>query len=74
MDASKDQSGESDSSGHMSKRGTPFLRYGLMEAADSVRKRDAYFGDYYGKAMARKKHHYVALSGVARKLAGSCCR
>ena len=70
MDASKDQSGESDSNGHMSKRGTPFLRYGLMEAADSVRKRDAYFGDYYDKAMARKKHHYVALSGVARKLAG----
>ena len=70
MDASKHQSGESDPNGHMSKRGTPFLRYGLMQAADRARKHDPCFGDYYAKAMARNKHHYVALSGVARKLAG----
>ena len=70
MDASKHQSGDKDPNGHMSKRGTPFLRYGLMQAADSARKRDPYFGDYYDKAMAKNKHHYVALSGVARKLAG----
>ena len=70
MDASKRQSGESDPNGHMSKRGTPFLRYGLMQAADGARKHDAYFREYYEKAMARNKHHYVALSGVARKLAG----
>ena len=70
MDASKHQSGDSDPNGHMSKRGTPYLRYGLMQAADCARKYDAYFGDYYAKAMARNKHHYVALSGVARKLAG----
>ena len=70
MDASKRQSGESDPNGHMSKRGTPYLRYGLMQAADCARKYDRYFGEYYDKAMARNKHHYVALSGVARKLAG----
>lgn len=70
MDASKHQSGESDPHGHMSKRGTPFLRYGLMQAADCARRRDPYFGDYYARAVARNKHHYVALSGVARKLAG----
>lgn len=70
MDASKHQSGDSDPNGHMSKRGAPYLRYGLMQAADCARKYDAYFGDYYAKAMARNKHHYVALSGVARKLAG----
>jgi len=70
MDASKRQSGDSDPDGHMSKRGTPYLRYGLMQAADCARKCDAYFGDYYDKAIARNKHHYVALSGVARKLAG----
>ena len=70
MDASKHQSGDSDPNGHMSKRGTPFLRYGLMQAADGARKHDPYFGDHYAKAKARNKHHYVALSGVARKLAG----
>ena len=70
MDASKRQSGESDPNGHMSKRGTPFLRYGLMQAADGARKHDAYFREYYERAMAANKHHYVALSGVARKLAG----
>ena len=70
MDASKHQSGESDPNGHMSKRGTPFLRYALMQAADCARKFDPYFGDHYAKAVARNKHHYVALSGVARKLAG----
>ena len=70
MDASKHQSGDNDPNGHMSKRGTPFLRYGLMQGADCVRKYDPYFGDYYEKAMTKNKHHYVALSGVARKLAG----
>ena len=68
--ASKRQSGESDPNGHMSKRGTPYLRYALMQAADCARKCDPYFGDYYAKAVARNKHHYVAVSGVARKLAG----
>ena len=70
QDASKHQPGESDPNGHMSKRGTPYLRYGLMRAADCARKRDPYFGDHYAKAVARGKHHYVAVSGVARKLAG----
>jgi transposase len=70
MDASKRQSGGSDPDGHMSKRGTPFLRYGLMQAAEGARRHDAYFREYYENAIARGKHHYVALSGVARKLAG----
>ena len=42
-----------------------------MEAADGARKHDPYFGDYYDrKKGVDKKHHYVALSGVARKLMG----
>lgn len=54
----------------MSKRGSSYLRYTLMQAADNVRRFDPYFGDYYDAARARGKHHYVALSGVARKLCG----
>lgn len=56
----------------MSKKGSPHLRHTLMLAANSVRKRDPYFGDYYDAKIAEGKHHYVALSGVARKLAGVC--
>ena len=54
--------------GKMSKRGSPHLRRALMLAADSVRKWDPYFSDYYDKLIARGKHHYVAQAGVARKL------
>ena len=71
LDASKSQSGklEGDKE-HMSKRGSGYLRYALMNAADVARMHDPYFGDYYDALRARGKHHYVALSGVARKLAG----
>lgn len=71
IDASKSQSGkfEGDEE-HMSKRGSGYLRYALMNAADKARIYDPYFGDYYDSLRARDKHHYVALSGVARKLAG----
>lgn len=71
IDASKSQSGkfEGDQE-HMSKRGSGYLRYALMNAADTARMHDPYFGDYYDSMRARGKHHYVALSGVARKLAG----
>lgn len=71
IDASKNQSGkfEGDQE-HMSKRGSGYLRYALMNAADIARMHDPYFGDYYDSMRVRGKHHYVALSGVARKLAG----
>ena len=72
MDPTKNESGETVSSdGKMSKRGPAALRWALMEAADGARKHDPYFGDYYDrKKGVDKKHHYVALSGVARKLMG----
>lgn len=72
MDPTKNESGETvRSDGRMSKRGPAALRWALMEAADCARKCDPYFGDYYDrKKGADKKHHYVALSGVARKLMG----
>lgn len=71
LDASKFQSGKFDGdSQHMSKRGSSYLRYALMNAADTARIYDPYFGDYYDMLRSKGKHHYVALSGVARKLCG----
>lgn len=71
LDASKSQSGGFDGDGqHMSKRGSPYLRCALMTAADAARRHDPYFGDYYDSLRARGKHHYVAVSGCARKLCG----
>lgn len=74
MDPTKSESGETVASGgSMSKRGPASLRWALMEAADCARRFDPYFGDYYAKKKGEdKKHHYVALSGVARKLMGVC--
>lgn len=71
IDASKSQSGKFDGTEQrMSKRGSSYLRHALMYAADKARMRDPYFGDYYDSLRARGKHHYVAVSGVARKLCG----
>lgn len=71
IDASKSDSGSFESTeNHMSKRGSSYLRYALMNAADVARMHDPYFGDYYDSMIARGKHHYVAVSGVARKLCG----
>ena len=72
MDPTRSESGETvRSDGHMSKRGPGALRWAFMQAADCARKNDPYFGDYYDrKRGVDGKHHYVALSGVARKLMG----
>ena len=74
MDPTKSESGETVASGGgMSKRGSGTMRWAFMRAADSVRRFDPYFGDYYARKRGEdKKHHYVALSGVARKLMGVC--
>ena len=71
MDSTKSQSGKFDGDEqHMSKRGSAPLRNALMTAADGARRSDPYFGDYYDSLRARGKHHYVAVSGCARKLCG----
>ena len=74
MDPTRSESGDTvESDGSMSKRGSGALRWALMQAADCVRRFDPYFGDYYDRKKGEdKKHHYVALSGVARKLMGVC--
>jgi transposase len=69
MDVPANQSGEfKGTKKHMSKRGSPQLRWALLEAADKVRVWDPYFRDYYERMIARGKHHYVALAATARKL------
>lgn len=71
IDSSKSQSGKFEGDReHMSKRGSSYLRYALLNASDIARQHDPYFGDYYDSLISRGKHHYVALSGVARKLCG----
>lgn len=71
MDSTKFQSGKFDGDEqHMSKRGSAPLRNALMTAADGARRLDPYFGDYYDSLRSRGKHHYVAVSGCARKLCG----
>ena len=54
----------------MSKRGSAHLRRILMLCADAARRSDDYFRVYYDSLRARDKHHYVAVSAVARKLCG----
>lgn len=72
LDATVSQSGASDGTAgaRVSKRGSSYLRWALVQAADQARRRDPYFGDYYAAKRAQGKHHYVALTAVARKLCG----
>lgn len=73
MDATRRVSGESlDSPGHLSKRGSSYLRWALMQGADRARRFDPYFGECYARKISQGKHHYVALTTVARKLAAVC--
>jgi transposase len=52
----------------MVKRGSSYLRWGLLQAARLVAYRDETFRLYYEKKIAEGKHHFVALSHVAKKL------
>ena len=52
----------------MVKRGSSYLRWALLEAARLIAIKDATFRAYYLKKKAEGKHHYVAISHVAKKL------
>lgn len=52
----------------MSKRGSPFLRYALVNAAWNVSMNNATFGEYYNLKLAEKGRHYKAHRHVAGKL------
>ena len=53
---------------HLSKRGSPYLRWYLWVAADRARRFDPALRDYYQKKRAEGKCHKVAVSAVVRKL------
>ena len=66
---SVNQSGESSSTHNkMSKRGSPYLRKALFQAAFIAAYHDPVFKAFYDKKRAEGKHHLTALGAVARKL------
>lgn len=52
----------------MVKRGSSYLRWALLEAAYQISMKEPTFRAYYLKKKMEGKHHYVALSHVAKKL------
>lgn len=52
----------------MSKRGSPILRYALVNAAWNVSMNNVTFGEYYNLKLSEKGRHYKALGHVAGKL------
>ena len=72
IDATVKQSGEFEGSGYrMSKRGSPYLRRALFQAALSASvgsNPDPVLSAFYQKKVAEGKHHSTALGAVARKM------
>ncbi len=69
IDVTVSQSGESSSTGHkISKRGSPYLRKALFQAALVAAFHDPTFSAFYQKKRAEGKHHLTAIGAVARKL------
>lgn len=69
LDPATHQSGKFVASGvSMVKRGSPYLRWALLNAARLVSMRDPSFKEYYQKKRNEGKHHFVALTHVAKKL------
>lgn len=69
MDASVSQSGENvGGNNKMSKRGSPYLRKALFQAALVASNCDPVFTAFYKKKRVEGKHHLTAIGAVARKL------
>jgi transposase len=64
---SEDSSGQRRRQGAITKQGSSFLRFLLVQAAASAVKGDAEWARAY-KRLAHKKHHGVAKVAIARKL------
>jgi transposase len=56
------------SSGRMSKKGSPYLRYALVFTAWNLVRNSKRFKDYYLSKRAQGKSHYTALGHVSHKL------
>lgn len=69
IDASVSQSGDYQSTHNkMSKRGSPYLRKALFQAALIAAFHDPVFSAFYQKKRNEGKHHLTAIGAVARKL------
>lgn len=69
IDPSENQSGNKVSSNEQtSKRGSPYLRHALFTAALVAIKNVPVLRAYYDKKISEGKHHFVALTGISRKL------
>ncbi|MDP2425052.1 MAG: IS110 family transposase [Candidatus Izemoplasmatales bacterium] len=68
LEPSVNQSGTSNTSGHMVKRGSGYLRETIMNVAVSFMMHNPTIYEYYLKKRNEGKSHRVALSHVAKKL------
>ena len=69
IDASVSQSGEyASTNNRMSKRGSPYLRKALFQAATVAAFNDTELSAFYKKKIAEGKHHKTAIGAVERKL------
>jgi len=69
IDASVTKSGEYEATHNvMSKRGSPYLRKALFQAALIASRCDPVFKAFYDKKRAEGKHHLTAIGAVSRKL------
>jgi len=69
IDATVYQSGDFEASeAHMSKRGSPFLRVAIWQAASMAAMYDPQLKQYYERKKAEGKHHGTVIGAVARKL------
>lgn len=62
------QSGQMDLSGKMVKRGSPHLRWALLQAAQKIARYSPAFKAYLRGKIAEGKHYNVAITHVAKKL------
>lgn len=69
IDASVSQSGQFNSTNNtMSKRGSPYLRRALFQAAFVASNKDPVLRAFYLKKRSEGKHHLTCLGAVSRKL------
>jgi len=68
LEPSVNQSGESDKTGKMVKRGSPHLRWAIIQAARLAAHYSPKLGEYLQKKLAEGKHYNCAVSHVAKKL------
>ena len=52
----------------MSKRGSPYLRKAIFQAALIASFKDPVLSDYYQKKRSEGKHHLTCVGAVARKM------